>query len=49
MLNSTIELIRAGFKTDPTLSPTECARLLVILRNHGRQALRPPVEPGVPR
>jgi len=49
MLNSTIELIRAGFKTDPTLNPTECARLLVILRNHGKQSLRPPIEPGVPR
>jgi hypothetical protein len=37
MLNSTIELIRAGLKTDPTLSAAERARLLVILRNHGNQ------------
>jgi hypothetical protein len=37
MLNSTIELIRAGLKTDPTLSVAERARLLVILRNHGNQ------------
>lgn len=43
MLDSTIELIRAGLKTDPTLSPTERARLLLILRNHGQQT-RPKVE-----
>ena len=42
MLDSTIELIRAGLKTDPTLSLEERARLLVIIRNHGKQAQSPP-------
>ena len=49
MLNSTIELIRTGFKTDPTLSPTESAKLLLILRNHGKQTLRPPIELSMPK
>src|ERR1019366_10379077 len=42
MLDSTIELIRAGLKTDPTLSSDERTRLLAILRNHGRQTPSPP-------
>ena len=37
MLDSTIELIRAGLKTDPTLSTAERAQLLVVLRSHGKQ------------
>jgi hypothetical protein len=41
MLDSTIELIRAGLKTDPTLSLAERARLILILRNHGRQTQPP--------
>lgn len=36
MLDSTIELIRAGLKTDPTLSPAERTLLLGTLRNHGQ-------------
>src|ERR1017187_9860378 len=36
MLDSTIELIRAGLKTDPTLSSVERTRLLVTLRSHGK-------------
>ena len=36
MLDSTIELIHAGLKTDPTLSSDERTRLLVVLRNHGK-------------
>jgi len=41
MLDSTLELIRAGLKTDPTLSFAERTRLLMILRNHGRQTQLP--------
>src|ERR1039457_6487576 len=41
MLDSTIELIRAGLKTDPTLSSVERTRLLVVLRNHGKQTQSP--------
>lgn len=37
MLDSTIELIRAGLKTDPTLSPEDRARLVALIRNHGKQ------------
>jgi hypothetical protein len=42
MLDSTIDLIRAGLKTDPTLSADERTRLLVMLRNHGRPSQAPP-------
>ena len=38
MLDSTIELIRAGLKTDQTLSVAERTRLLIILRNHGEKS-----------
>lgn len=41
MLASTIELIRAGLKTDPTLSSDERARLLVVIRNHDKQTQPP--------
>ena len=41
MLDSTIELIRAGLKTDPTLSSDERARLLVVIRNHDKQTQPP--------
>jgi len=41
MLDSTIELIRAGLKTDPTLSSEERTRLLVALRNHDKQTQSP--------
>ena len=44
MLDSTIELIRAGLKTDPTLNPAERTRLLLIIRNHGKQPSPPPAE-----
>jgi hypothetical protein len=43
MLDSTVDLIRACLKTDPTLSPSECARALLILRNHNRQAAPPKI------
>ncbi len=41
MLDSTIELIRAGLKTDPTLSSEERAKLLGVLRNHDKQTQSP--------
>jgi len=37
MLDSTIELIRAGLKTDPTISAVERTRLLISLRNNAKQ------------
>jgi hypothetical protein len=49
MLNSTIDLIRAGLKTDPTLDPDERTRLLLILRNHGKQKQQPQIEIGAPK
>jgi len=49
MLDSTLELIRAGLKTDPTLSFAERTRLLMILRNHGRQTQLPETDRKVPR
>ena len=33
MLATTIELIRSGLKTDPTLAPADRARLLALIRN----------------
>jgi hypothetical protein len=52
MLDSTIELIRAGLKTDPTLSSEERTRLVAMLRHHGKPMQPPPtvrqeVEPKV--
>jgi hypothetical protein len=44
MLDSTIELIRAGLKTDPTLSVAERTRLLLIFRNNSKQS---PPQPTV--
>jgi hypothetical protein len=47
MLDSTIELIRAGLKTDPTLNLAERTRLILILRNHGKQTQQPPVRQDI--
>jgi hypothetical protein len=41
MLDSTIDLIRAGLKTDPTISPDERTRIIFLLRNHGKQTQSP--------
>jgi hypothetical protein len=49
MLDSTIELIRAGLKTDPTLSVAERTRLILILRNHGRQRQPPQTDRAEPK
>ena len=45
MLDSTIELIRAGLKTDPTLSADERTRIVFQLRNHGKQTQSPQLMP----
>lgn len=47
MLDSTIELIRAGLKTDPTLSPDERTRILLVFRKHGNQVLSPQSPPQI--
>jgi hypothetical protein len=49
MLDSTIELIRAGLKTDPTLSIADRTRLVLILRNHGKQAQPPQTVEAAPK
>ena len=49
MLDSTIELIRAGLKTDPTLSIADRTRLVSILRNHGKQAQPPQIVEAAPK
>jgi len=54
MLDSTIELIRAGLKTDPTLSSEERTRLVAMLRHQDkpmqpRPLVRQEVEPKVIR
>ena len=42
MLASTLELIRAGLKTDTTLSPGDRAKILALLRN----GTPPPEQPA---
>jgi hypothetical protein len=49
MLESTLELIRAGLKTDPTLSSAERTRVLMILRNQGKQPRLAQIDHPVPR
>jgi hypothetical protein len=41
MLPTTIDLIKAGLKSDPTLSAADRARLMGLLRNGGAQSARP--------
>jgi hypothetical protein len=49
MLDSTIELIRAGLKTDPTLSVAERTRIVLVLRNYGKQTQQPQIQQGAPK
>jgi hypothetical protein len=49
MLDSTIELIRAGLKTDPTLSIAERTRIVLVLRNHGKQTQQPQIQQDTPK
>jgi hypothetical protein len=44
MLETTLDVIRAGLKSDPTVSPADRAKLLVLLRN-GSEGERPKPEP----
>jgi hypothetical protein len=46
MLQTTVEIIRSGLKGDPSLTPTDRARLIALLRN-GQAA--PKVEPTAER
>jgi predicted DNA-binding transcriptional regulator AlpA len=47
MLTTTIELLRAGLKADPTISPEKRARLLAMLRNGDDEPLKPDAAPIV--
>jgi hypothetical protein len=44
MLTTTIEVIRAGLKSDPSITPTERARLLALIRNTKELTARPKLE-----
>jgi hypothetical protein len=45
MLVTTIELLKAGLKADPTVTPAKRARLLAILRNGDHESLKPDTAP----
>lgn len=51
MLNTTLEIVRSGLKSDPTLTPQDRARLLAALRQPAAQkaAPEPSVEPRLVR
>ena len=50
MLPTTIDLLRAGLKADPTITPAQRAKLLLLLRNGDKaQPERASVPPAVPR
>ena len=49
MLDSTIELIRAGLKTDVTLNAADRTRLVALLRNGGAQPQSIPPAQDTPR
>jgi hypothetical protein len=49
MLDSTIELIRAGLKTDVTLNAADRIRLVALLRNGGAQSQSLPPAKDTPR
>ena len=41
MLTTTMDAVKAVFKADPGLTPEDRARLLAILRNHGKAVETP--------
>ena len=41
MLVTTIELLRAGLRADPTITPAKRARLVAMLRNGDDESLKP--------
>ena len=45
MLVTTIELLKAGLKADPTITPAKRARLVAILRNGDDELLKPDAAP----
>ena len=45
MLITTIELLRAGLKADPTITPAKRARLVAMLRNGDDEPLKPDAAP----
>ena len=50
MLQTTTDIFKAGLKADPTITPTERARLLAILRTGATPAPSPvPASPPAPR
>ena len=46
MLDSTLELIRAGLKTDQTLAPGDRAKIISLIRGNGKAHLPPPPDTG---
>ena len=47
MLVTTIELLRAGLRADPTITPAKRARLVAMLRNGDDESLKPNAVPVV--
>lgn len=47
MLATTIELLRAGLKADPTITPAKRARLVAMLRNGDDESLKPDAAPVI--
>lgn len=49
MLPTTLEIIRSGLRADPSLTPTDRARLLALLRNGPNSPNTDPATPTAPR
>jgi hypothetical protein len=47
MLVTTIELLRAGLKADPTITPAKRARLVAMLRNGDDESLKQDAAPVI--
>ena len=47
MLVTTIELLKAGLKADPTITPAKRAKLVAMLRNGDAESLKSDAAPGV--
>ena len=48
MTSTTLDIVRAAFRADPTLGPADRNRLLAILRNGGRPEATPATTPTAP-
>ena len=45
MLATTLKIVRSGFEADPTLTPTDRARLMAVLRNGAAPHCKPEAPP----